>query len=91
MKNFLIACGLALFLAGCQTTQNLVVEKMYVPQVPEEFWNCPVVKKYPQVKTLTDRQVAELINVLANNNRICSNNMNAVRNYLIRAGKISST
>jgi hypothetical protein len=49
------------------------------------MYNCPIVRTYPEVKTLTDSQVAKLLLQLRNNNLTCKNSLEAIRQFLAEA------
>lgn len=86
------ALAATLALGACQTTEPTVVESrtFTVPEVPEALWNCPVLTAFPEVKTLTEKQVARLIVVLYRNNLTCSASLQSVRTFLDHARKTVS-
>lgn len=78
----------ALGLAGCDMDDrgNVIIQyKNQVIAVPPSMFKCPVLKKYPEVKTLKDSQVAELILELQRNNVTCAASLETIRKYLERA------
>ena len=86
MKKLLILPILALFLAGCDQGQiQPIVNKYHVILAPESMYNCPVVKKWPAVKTLTDLQTARLLVTLAENNNICKRSLDSIHQFYYNA------
>lgn len=87
MKGIMVAGALALALAGCGPEQGpvLISKQFVVPDVPSALYNCPIIRNYPEVARLTDRQVAQLIVELQRNNTTCKNSMEAIRSFLVRA------
>jgi len=82
MKLFVIPAVLgALVLGGCEEQQVQYLEKYKVVIAPGSMYNCPQIKKWPDIKTLTDLQVAETIMKLAENNRICKASMDKIRKF----------
>lgn len=79
---------LALIVAGCQTADPTVVStKLETVRVPEELFDCPVVRSFPKSATLTDAQVSSLLITLTKNNIRCKNSLDAVKEYLESAEK----
>jgi hypothetical protein len=61
MNKLLVVC-LAIFLVGCNEPVQLVRTEIKVVDIPDRFITmCPEIKSLPNVSTLTDRQVADLI------------------------------
>lgn len=88
MKKLAVVMLFALALAGCETTQQVVTTtRLQVVDVPANLYNCPVIKTFPEVKTLTDVQVGRLIVQLEKNNVTCRNSLDAIRSYLAAAKK----
>lgn len=79
MKKLVIL--LPLLLAGCATTPKLIATENKVIVAPEQMYYCPTVTKYPDAKTLTDRQVGVLLLKYHRNNRICRDNMNKLKQF----------
>ncbi len=86
MKALFVLPLLAITLGGCdpQTVQP-IVNKYHVVLAPDSMYNCPVVTKWPQVKTLTDLQTARLLVTLAENNNICKRSLDSIRAFYINA------
>lgn len=81
-----IVCAAALSLAGCASTPiKLISPEHRVVTVPESLYNCPVEKRFPDPKKLTNAQVGSLLLKLQQNNMTCSNSMNNIKQYLAEA------
>ncbi len=91
MKNKLLIAlaATSIALSGCATKPPLVPTKIeYRVVMPEQaYFTCDKVQ-LPDPATLTDAQVAQLINDLVKANRTCANNMNAIKQYLNAAEKV---
>lgn len=79
--------ALSLMLSGCHDTRPIaptqIVYKVVMPE-SKYFDGCDIVK-LPDPKTLTDAQLAVLINDLVKVNQICHNNNVAIQQYLLKA------
>lgn len=72
-----------LLLAACQSTQpNLVQTKLAVVTPPEEMYDCPIERQYPNWQTLNDVEVAKTIIKLHKNNVRCKNSLDTIKKYL---------
>lgn len=74
MNKILLSVALfsGLLLAGCNEEQQLVRTQLEVVDIPEKFKDmCPPMRKLPNVATLTDKQVADLIVRLWQTNQNC--------------------
>lgn len=88
MKKLVIL--LPLLLAGCASTDpNYITQEYKIVQAPEELYYCPTVGKFPDAKTLTDRQVGILLLKYHRNNRICKNNMESLKQFYDNANQIT--
>lgn len=80
---------LALALGGCAAgvpqKEVVTLTKNQLVKVPDDLYNCPVVKTFPASATLTDLQVAKLLVQLQRNNVTCKNSLVAVKEYLAKA------
>lgn len=85
MKSLLAVVAAGMLLASCTEEEQVLVQKYHIVQVPPQLYNCPVVQTFPQVKTLTERQVANLIVQLHSNNLTCRQSLDAIRRYLAQA------
>lgn len=74
----------SLSLAGCDQV-NLVADKYHVVLPPLDMYNCPIVDKLPQPKTLTEIKVARLLVRLYVNNITCKNSLNTIHTFLNNA------
>lgn len=82
MKILLIS-AICLVVVGCTTSKEvIVVNKNIKVDIPEQYYNCPQLKFYPSVNTLTDVEVAKLIVALDSANKKCKASINAIRNYV---------
>jgi hypothetical protein len=90
MKKLLVLIA-AFGLAGCASNgigkPDLIVTKQVVVMPDESLFHCPDVRKFPDVSTLTDIQVAKLLVNLHANNTMCQKNINAIHDYLTNAKK----
>ena len=77
MKKIIIAC---LFLAGCQSTA--VSTKLTVITPPEQMYDCPIKRQWPNYEKLNDIEVARTIIELYKNNERCKNSIDAIKQYL---------
>lgn len=81
MKKIILLCFL--LLAGCNDqTQVLSSYKYMVVHPSETMYYCPVVKQFPNWKTLTDSQVAKLVVQLHKNNLTCKSSIESIRKFL---------
>lgn len=81
MKWFVLA--FALLLAGCNDTKQIVTSYKYMVVHPDEaMYNCPVLKNFPDWKTLTDAQVAKTVVQLHKNNLTCKSSIESIRKFL---------
>lgn len=81
MKWFVLA--FALLLAGCNDTKQIVTSYKYMVVHPDEaMYYCPVLKNFPDWKTLTDAQVAKTVVQLHKNNLTCKSSIESIRKFL---------
>ena len=80
MKKLLV---LSLLLAGCQST--VAPSKLKVVAPPEQLYDCPIKKQWPNYKTLNDTEVAKTIVELYKNNSRCKASIDAIKQYLDEA------
>lgn len=76
MKKLII---LSLLLAGCQSTYQT---KLQVITPPEQMYDCPIKKEWPNWQKLNDTDVAKTVVELYKNNHRCKNSVDAIRKYL---------
>lgn len=77
MKKLVIVSFL--LLAGCQST---IPTKLMVITPPEQMYDCPIKKEWPNYQTLNDTDVAKTIVELYKNNARCKNSIDAIKKYL---------
>jgi hypothetical protein len=84
MKPVLVALTIiaSLFLAACDPQDQVLVQKYHIVDVPASMYNCPIVKTYPAVATLTDSQVAKLLVQLRSNNLTCKASLEGIKRFL---------
>jgi len=88
MKKLLLIGALAL--GGCAHSMGteVITSKEQVVILPtENMYNCPVISSYPNPKTLTDIETAQLIVQLDKYNKICKNSIESIKRYLSEAKK----
>ena len=84
MKYLLIPA--LLILSGCASTEPNLIQTKYQVVVPDtSMYNCPTMKSFPKVETLTDIQVAQTMVKLYQNNVTCAASMAAIQQYLAQA------
>lgn len=74
-----------IFLASCTTTDNVVIQQVYVPyNVPTTLFNCPQIKirDFPNPDSATNRELSEFIAKLYRYNKTCGVNMTAIKRYI---------
>ena len=78
----------ALLLAGCNEPQQVITTYKYLVVHPNEaMYACPVLKEFPDWRTLTDAQVAKTIVQLHKNNLTCKSSIESIRKFLKDADK----
>ena len=81
MKKFLLVS--VLFLGACSSNQAVLIAPQYkIVKPPEDFYNCPVIKKFPNIENLTNQQVGSIILTLEKNNIVCKNSVDQIKKYL---------
>ena len=84
MKYIIIP--ILLILGGCASVQPNLIQTKYQVVVPDaSMYNCPTIKSFPKVETLTDIQVAQTMVKLYQNNLTCAASMAAIQKYLAKA------
>ena len=81
MKKLVIIA--ALLLTGCQST--VPTTKLQVVTPPEEMYDCPIKKQWPNWQKLNDTEVAKTVVELYKNNSRCKASVDAIRKYLADA------
>ena len=81
MKKYLLIT--TLLLAGCNDQQQILTTYKYMVVHPSEsMYHCPVLKEFPNWKTLTDAQVAKTVITLQKNNLTCKSSIESIRKFL---------
>jgi PBP1b-binding outer membrane lipoprotein LpoB len=89
MKTLLGVVALGLLVTGCVTTSDSVkpgITNTVVIQAPANLYKCPYPKK-PDLKALSDSNVADYLNRLYNARATCKASLKAIENYSDRAAK----
>jgi hypothetical protein len=87
LYKILGAIGIVISLAGCATTgpTTIVNNNVYVAiSPPDTLYNCPQLAKFPNPKTLTNLQLANLITELVKDNRICGLSEKSIKDYVAK-------
>lgn len=71
-----------LFLSACQTTSIRTEVQTIVVAPPETLYNCPQIGKLPNPETLTNQQVAVVIEKLYKYNKVCHINVAAIEKFV---------
>lgn len=90
LRAAMVAVALVLssaVLTGCLTTkERIVVRTQYTIVIPPaSMYECPVLKDYPKIETLTDGEVAKLLVKLNSNNKTCKASIEAIKKYLAQS------
>lgn len=90
MKKVIIVTSL--LLGGCASDPiKLVAPEYKVVNIPEDFYNCPVMTKFPKPENLTNQQVGSLLLTVQQNNVKCKNSLDNIRKYMEEAEKSVSS
>ena len=73
---------MTMLLASCNDNQVITSYKYMVVHPDEIMYNCPVLKQFPNWKTLTDSEVAKTIITLHKNNITCKSSIESIRKFL---------
>jgi len=88
MTKWLTILLTSLMLYGCNEPQQIVTTYKYMVVHPDEaMYYCPVLKQFPDWKTLTDAQVAKTIVTLYKNNMTCKSSLESIRKFLNESDK----
>ena len=88
MKKIILLLAVVL-LASCNDQTQVVTTYRHMVVHPDEaMYYCPVVKEFPNWKTLTDSQVAKLVVQLHKNNLTCKSSIESIRKFLNDTDKI---
>lgn len=81
LKFFFISV-FALLMVGCAQTKVITKTELVSPNIQTSQYTCPVNKKFPNYKTLTDGEVAKLLVVLQTNNVICHDALESLKKHI---------
>lgn len=81
MKKIILLLAV-IALAGCNETQVVTSYRYMVVHPDEVMYHCPVLKQFPNWKTLTDSQVAKTVVQLHKNNLTCKSSLESIRKFL---------
>lgn len=84
MKKIAIIC-IAVTLAACNTVQGPTVTKLEVVTPSNAMYDCPLLKTWPNYKTLKDVEVARTLVNLYKNNVRCKNSVEALKKFMNKA------
>jgi uncharacterized lipoprotein YajG len=88
MKKIILLLAVVL-LASCNDQTQVVTTYRHMVVHPDEaMYYCPVVKEFPNWKTLTDSQVAKLVVQLHKNNLTCKSSIESIRKFLNEADQV---
>jgi hypothetical protein len=74
---------IAVLLVGCNDQSQILTSYKYMVVHPDEaMYNCPVLKEFPNWKTLKDSQVAKVVVQLHKNNLTCKSSIESIRKFL---------
>lgn len=81
--RWLVIFLVVLLTGGCATSPAVqtIRDKYHVIIAPSSMYNCPRVKVFPKIETLTDLETAKLLVKYAENNAICSSSVQALKNF----------
>lgn len=80
----------SLLLIGCNDQTQIVTTYKYMVVHPDKaMYECPVLKEFPNWKTLTDAQVAKTVVTLYKNNLTCKSSIESIRKFLNDADAIT--
>lgn len=86
MKRLLLLTSL--LLGGCASDPiKLVAPEYKVVKIPEDFFDCPVITKFPKAENLTNQQVGTLLLTVQQNNIKCKNSVDNIKKYMEEAEK----
>jgi hypothetical protein len=76
----------ALLLSGCASAPIKLLQPEYkIVTPPDSLYDCPIEKKFPNSKNLTNEQVGKLILKLQKNNLTCKNSLDNIQNFMDEA------
>lgn len=77
-----------LFLMGCESTNPALIKEVPVVFEPDpELYECPTIRHFPDIASLTDGDIAELLLILDENNNICARSLEEIKKQIADAKK----
>lgn len=75
-------------LTSCNDQQQIITTYKWMVVHPDvAMFHCPVLKEFPDWKTLKDSEVAKTVLILHKNNITCKNSIESIRKFLDEAEK----
>jgi|APCry1669189844_1035258.scaffolds.fasta_scaffold02658_5 hypothetical protein len=92
MKKITVSI-ITLALAGCASTEpvKLIAPEYKVVKIPDNLYECPTIKKFPDSDKLTNQQVGSLLIKVQKYNVVCKNSLDGIKKYINDADKTIST
>ena len=86
--NKLLLIVATVFLSGCAGEPiKLLAPEYKVVKIPDTFYECPTIKKFPDANKLTNQQVGSLLIKAQKNNMMCKNSLDNIKKYVTEAEK----
>lgn len=86
--TYALTIGLTILLTSCNDQSQVITSYKYMVVHPAEaMYYCPVLKEFPNWKTLTDAQVAKTVVKLQQNNLTCKSSMESIKAFLDKEEK----
>jgi hypothetical protein len=82
LLSIVLLVFLSLSVAACNETQIVQTTKYLVVHPDEAMYHCPVLKQFPEWKTLTDKEVAKTVLTLYKNNITCKSSIESIRKFI---------
>lgn len=83
MKQLALMLVAAFLLAGCQTTTPKIdSQQLVLIEIPNSLYNCQLPPKPPAAATLTNRQIANYIDILYKRLVECNVNMEKIKLFV---------
>jgi hypothetical protein len=86
--TYLLTICATILLTSCNDQSQVITSYRYMVVHPSEaMYYCPVLKEFPNWKTLTDAQVAKTVIQLQKNNLNCKSSMQSIKSFLDKEEK----
>jgi|694.fasta_scaffold105391_8 hypothetical protein len=86
--TYLLTIYATILLTSCNDQSQVITSYRYMVVHPSEaMYYCPVLKEFPNWKTLTDAQVAKTVIQLQKNNLNCKSSMQSIKSFLDKEEK----